>query len=86
MVNIVSYGTHYVLGGMSDKGYSSMTLEDAKRISVVIGSQDSLESLGKHRTILKSADPRHDPNHRKIINKRSAPVVKSTIKYGKKGK
>ena len=32
---------------MSDRGYSSMTLEDAKRISVVIGSQDSLDSLNR---------------------------------------
>ena len=32
---------------MSDRGYSSMTLDDAKRISIVIGSQDSLD--GKSR-------------------------------------
>ena len=35
------------VGGMSDKGYSSMTSEDAKRISITIGSQESIESLGK---------------------------------------
>lgn len=32
-------------GGMSDRGYNSMTLEDASRISMVIGSVDSLDSV-----------------------------------------
>ena len=35
------------IGGMSDRGYSSMTLYDAKRASMVIGSQDSIDSLPK---------------------------------------
>ncbi len=34
-------------GGMSDRGYSSMTLDDAKRASIIIGSQDSIDSLSK---------------------------------------
>ncbi len=53
---------------MSDRGYSSMTLEDAKRISIVIGSQDSIESLGKHRSIVKTADPgqAQDGEHRSV--------------------
>ncbi len=32
---------------MSDRGYSSMTLDDGKRSSMVVGSQESLDSLGK---------------------------------------
>lgn len=30
---------------MSDRGYNSMTLEDAKKISVLIGSKGSLDSV-----------------------------------------
>ena len=36
-----------IVGGMSDRGYSSMTLDDAKRASIIIGSQDSLDSLSR---------------------------------------
>ena len=39
-----------VVGGMSDRGYSSMTLDDAKRASIIIGSQDSLDSLSKQNS------------------------------------
>ena len=39
-----------VAGGMSDRGYSSMTLDDAKRASIIIGSQDSLDSLSKQNS------------------------------------
>ena len=35
---------------MSDRGYSSMTLDDAKRASIIIGSQDSLDSLSKQNS------------------------------------
>lgn len=31
-------------GAMSDRGYNSMTSEDANRISMIIGSVDSLDS------------------------------------------
>ena len=43
--NLVLY-LYCLLGGLSDRGYSSMTSEDAKRMSLTIGSQESLESLG----------------------------------------
>ena len=39
-----------IAGGMSDRGYSSMTLDDAKRASIIIGSQDSLDSLSKQNS------------------------------------
>ena len=33
-----------VTGGMVDRGYNSMTLEDASRLSALIGSKDSVDS------------------------------------------
>lgn len=39
---------------MSDRGYSSMTLDEAgKRSSMVIGSQDSLDSINKLKILGK---------------------------------
>ena len=40
---------------MSDRGYSSMTLDDAKRISIVIGSQDSIDASDKTKQKPKNA-------------------------------
>ena len=41
---------------MSDRGYSSMTLDDAKRISIVIGSQDSIDSVDKAKHKVRDID------------------------------
>ena len=40
---------------MSDKGYSSMTLDDSKRTSLIISSEDSIDSLEKGKSVGSAA-------------------------------
>ena len=68
---------------MSDRGYSSMTLEDSKRISQVISSEDSLDSLTAtaHRRNLSDTIPIHslpsNGNHN-AVNQNAGAVATST--------
>ena len=53
----------FPIGGLSDKGYSSMTLDD-KRSSLIIGSQDSLDSLSKMKGGGSIVSPAAAADHR----------------------
>ena len=53
MTHFYSCTSYNLLGGMSDRGYSSMSLEDAKKLSTAVGSQDSLD-IESRPSIVKS--------------------------------
>lgn len=67
-----SVNKSYVTGGVSDKGYSSMTQEDAQRLSQALSHSDLLEKSSEKADVSPTKPTRFDRSgFRLSLRKRS---------------